>query len=336
MGPGRCRDDRLLERLAARATSRRRERRCAAIGRRLSGIVLGTRADRDRLPGPGAARPARAGGTIGPGRGYLRFRVDRPVVVDVAAPDRFGPVLAGGPGLRARPGSRSRIPTRGGRSTAGPSIADRSAWASTASIARRWPTTSSSSGPASTSRRRADRGAAGRDAGGRQRDAWRSRGRIPRRQRRVRRLQAVRRASPTSWRGRSCSSHLTPTAIRPCWPTGRVWKTHVVSGPQPDQVAISFGADPGRELVWTWRTSPEVGDVGRPDRPGRRRTATSGLAPMTSASCRATRIASRSRTCSMIRSSGATGSPWAASSRTRSTVTPWAMGRPMGGDRGRP
>ena len=39
---------------------------------------------------------------------------------------------------------------------------------------------------------------------------------------------------------------------------GRVWKTHVVSGPIPDQVAISLGADPSRELVWTWRTSPEV------------------------------------------------------------------------------
>ncbi len=39
---------------------------------------------------------------------------------------------------------------------------------------------------------------------------------------------------------------------------GRVWKTHVVSGRQPDQVAISFGEDPSRELVWTWRTSPDV------------------------------------------------------------------------------
>jgi 3',5'-cyclic AMP phosphodiesterase CpdA len=40
--------------------------------------------------------------------------------------------------------------------------------------------------------------------------------------------------------------------------TGRVWKTHVVSGRQPDQIAISLGSDPARELVWTWRTSPEV------------------------------------------------------------------------------
>jgi hypothetical protein len=39
---------------------------------------------------------------------------------------------------------------------------------------------------------------------------------------------------------------------------GWVWKTHVASGPRPDQVAISYGDDPSRELVWTWRTSTEV------------------------------------------------------------------------------
>jgi len=40
--------------------------------------------------------------------------------------------------------------------------------------------------------------------------------------------------------------------------TGRVWKTHVVSSPLPDQVTIAFGSDPARELVWSWRTSTEV------------------------------------------------------------------------------
>ncbi|MGP0068034.1 MAG: metallophosphoesterase [Isosphaeraceae bacterium] len=39
---------------------------------------------------------------------------------------------------------------------------------------------------------------------------------------------------------------------------GRVWKTHVVSSSQPDQVAIAYGDDPARELVWTWRTSTDV------------------------------------------------------------------------------
>ena len=42
--------------------------------------------------------------------------------------------------------------------------------------------------------------------------------------------------------------------------SGRVWKTHVPSGARPDQVAIAYGSDPAGELVWTWRTSPEIRD----------------------------------------------------------------------------
>jgi hypothetical protein len=40
---------------------------------------------------------------------------------------------------------------------------------------------------------------------------------------------------------------------------GRVWKTHVPSGPAADQVAIAFGSDPTSTLTWTWRTVPDVG-----------------------------------------------------------------------------
>jgi acid phosphatase type 7 len=40
--------------------------------------------------------------------------------------------------------------------------------------------------------------------------------------------------------------------------TGRVWKTHVVSSRLPDQVTIAFGSNPARTLVWSWRTSQEV------------------------------------------------------------------------------
>jgi hypothetical protein len=40
--------------------------------------------------------------------------------------------------------------------------------------------------------------------------------------------------------------------------TGRVWKTRVASSPRADQVTIAFGSDAARELVWTWRTSPEI------------------------------------------------------------------------------
>jgi hypothetical protein len=39
---------------------------------------------------------------------------------------------------------------------------------------------------------------------------------------------------------------------------GRVWKTRVVSTEHPSQVAIAFGSNPARELVWTWTTSPQV------------------------------------------------------------------------------
>jgi hypothetical protein len=38
----------------------------------------------------------------------------------------------------------------------------------------------------------------------------------------------------------------------------RVWKTHVVSTSRPDQIAVAFGTDPSRSLVWTWRTDPNV------------------------------------------------------------------------------
>lgn len=38
----------------------------------------------------------------------------------------------------------------------------------------------------------------------------------------------------------------------------RIWKTHVASKSAPDQITISFGADAGREIVWSWRTRPDV------------------------------------------------------------------------------
>ena len=47
--------------------------------------------------------------------------------------------------------------------------------------------------------------------------------------------------------------HSTPLA------RGRVWKTHVVSSRRPDQVAVAFGPDAARELVWSWRTEPGTG-----------------------------------------------------------------------------
>ncbi|MDR3639103.1 MAG: metallophosphoesterase family protein [Isosphaeraceae bacterium] len=40
--------------------------------------------------------------------------------------------------------------------------------------------------------------------------------------------------------------------------TGKVWKTHVVSRPQPDQVVVSFGQDPRSALSFGWRTDASV------------------------------------------------------------------------------
>ena len=62
--------------------------------------------------------------------------------------------------------------------------------------------------------------------------------------------------------------------------------------------------------------------VGRADRPGPRERRLPALMPMSSASWRATRIASTCRACSMIRSSGGTGSPWADSSPTALSIRP--------------
>ena len=41
-------------------------------------------------------------------------------------------------------------------------------------------------------------------------------------------------------------------------PFGRAWKTRQPSGPRPDQVVASFGADPARSLAVSWRTDPSV------------------------------------------------------------------------------
>ncbi len=40
--------------------------------------------------------------------------------------------------------------------------------------------------------------------------------------------------------------------------SGRVWKTHVPSTEVADQVVMTYGSDPARELVWSWRTEPGV------------------------------------------------------------------------------
>jgi len=45
---------------------------------------------------------------------------------------------------------------------------------------------------------------------------------------------------------------------------GRVWKTHVVAGRQPDQVTVAFGADASRALILSWRDCIGRAKLGRP------------------------------------------------------------------------
>ena len=78
----------------------------------------------------------------------------------------------------------------------------------------------------------------------------------------------------------------------------------------------SFGADPAGS--WSGRGGRRRRSSRRPSGSSRRRRTGEPVRPSdASASWRATRPASRSRTCSTIRSSAATGSPWADSSPTR-------------------
>ena len=144
--PGRRRDGRTLGRSVAGRRPLPREETLRTIGRRLSGIVLGTRSDRDRDPRPGDPGSARAGRAGRPGTGLPPVPGGSSGRRGRGRPDRFDPVLAG----------RSGIPRDGpvaGESRRNLAILSThlrsrvgSNWGSTASIGRRWPTTWSSSG----------------------------------------------------------------------------------------------------------------------------------------------------------------------------------------------
>ena len=234
-----------------------------------------------------------------------------------------------------RPDCRWRIPTRAGSSTDGPSIAARSAWASTAWIARR---------PAHYVvfvRPLEDRDA-GRRASGRS-SRWT-------------------RATGTSWRTVVAGPGVS-AAFDACKPfaalpdelvgavmlqpshaerhstllaTGRVWKTHVVSRPRPDQVAISL------------RRRSGAGSWSGPG--GRRRTSSSSavrIVPARKRRCRASaddgprrggRLVLRRRPERAQRSGrpAPPGRRGRTRARPASIDTPSAMGRRRDGDPGRP
>jgi hypothetical protein len=190
------------------------------------------------------------------GDGYLRFQVDRPVVVDVAAPVDSVPFWLADRGFRetelsmVNPDARWRVYRRGfdrGRIGLGVNGLDRTPPAHYVVFVR--PRGGRAAGecpeqPAvmlDEDRRESWRVVESRPGVSAAFDANKPFGAIP-----DELVGAV--LLQPSHAGR----HSTLLA------SGRVWKTHTVSSANPDQVTIAFGADPARELVWTWRTSPDV------------------------------------------------------------------------------
>jgi hypothetical protein len=226
-----------------RAIGRRLSQSCSE--RELTAIAARAAAILDRLqPGERAAL----------GRGYLRLEVDRPVIVDVAVPGGSVPFWLGDRGFRAtdpglvNPDATWRLYRRTfdrGGIELGVNGLDRSPVAHYVVFLR----------PIGAHPVAGDRPvvrlAAGQEASWRIRvarpavsaafDAWKPFETLPPELDGAVMLQAS-----------HDRRHSTLLAA------GRVWKTRVISGRRPDQVVIAFGADPARELVWTWRTSPDV------------------------------------------------------------------------------
>ncbi len=182
------------------------------------------------------------------GSGYLPFRVDRPVIVDVAAPEGSAPFWVADRGFRE---TKLNLTNRDGR------------W----KVFRR----SFDPGPIGLGVNGLDRtppahyvvfvraADGGRpvvwlDEGAK---TWRmvvAQGSVSAARDLVRPFEAIPNELVGAWmlQPRHDARHSTALV------TGRAWKTHKISTHKPDQVAISFGAKTGKELVFTWRTSPSV------------------------------------------------------------------------------
>jgi acid phosphatase type 7 len=190
------------------------------------------------------------------GAGYVRFRVDRPVIVDLAAPVDSIPFWLAERGFRetdlslANPDGRWKVYRRvfdGGSIGLGVNGLDRSPPAHYVVFVRPLDRSAAS--------QRLDRLAVTFDE--EHRASWRVAVAAPS----VSAAFDVARPFATMPDELAGAILLQPShAARhsSLLATGRVWKTHVVSTSEPDQVAITYGADPASELVWTWRTSPEV------------------------------------------------------------------------------
>ncbi len=247
------------------------------VGRRLSAIYSERELTAIASRGPEILARLERSERAALGEGYLRFEVDRPVVVNVAAPIDSVPFWLADRGFREtgltlmNPDARWRLYRRSferGQIGLGVNGLDRSPIAHYVVFVR----SSNAHGAGGCS----DRLAVSLDED--QRASWRPVIAHPE-------VSAAfdackpfatipdELAGAVMLQPSHAGRHSTVLAA------GRVWKTHVVSGPRPDQVAISFGTDPARELVWTWRTSPDVvssavrivadsgkGDVGPSDR----------------------------------------------------------------------
>jgi hypothetical protein len=226
------------------------------VGRRLSGLCSERALTAMASRGPDLLARLERSERLALGEGYLRFRVDRPVVVDVAAPGGSVPFWLAERGFRetdrslASPDGRWKVYRRAfdrGPIGLGVNGLDRSSPAHYVVFVRPLDGRETRECPGrpvvtlDEDLRASWRIAVAESGVSAAFDAGKPFDRIPDE------LVGAVMLQP-SHAGR----HSTLLA------TGRVWKTHVVSGPRPDQVAISYGADPTRELVWTWRTSPEV------------------------------------------------------------------------------
>jgi hypothetical protein len=226
------------------------------VGRRLSGIYSERELTAIASRGPELLARLERSERVALGRGYLRFRVDRPVLVDVAAPKDSVPFWLADRGFREtglsllNPDGRWRLYRRAfdrGSIHLGVNGLDKSPPAHFVIFVRaleRHKSRDCEGSPVVTLVEH-------------ERDSWRVAMARP----------GVSAAFDASRPFESIPDELVgavmlqPSHARrhtSMLATGRVWKTHAVSRPRPDQVAISYGSDPGRELVWTWRTSPEV------------------------------------------------------------------------------
>jgi hypothetical protein len=240
------------------------------VGRRLSRSRSASDLSRLALDGRAVLKrllpPERASLALG----YLRFKVDEPVVVDVAVPARSVPFWLADQGFRVTALALENPDTRWKvfRKACGPgwiglgvngldrtTVAHYVAFIRSRAPCRSRPGQTSSAG----SEQLEGRSAIGPTLqfAGRDENAWKA---------------TVARAGVSAAHDVNRPFRQIPdelmgaTLLRPAHAmrhsvllaTGRVWKSHVASTREPDQVTISFGADPARELVWTWRSCPGV------------------------------------------------------------------------------